>query len=264
MEQTISVCLFNELVAPGYHRMGISCAESYRHAEPGQFVMAGTPNETFPFLRRPFSIHGLLETDGFVRGIEILFKVVGPATRRMAGYRGGETISLLGPLGKGFTILPEYRKVLVVAGGIGVAPLVFLVRRMAESGMDLRSCEVFLGGRSGSDILCEDAFLNAGCRVRVTTDDGSMGDQCLVTHPVEKALSAGSPDMMYACGPDAMLRCLSGYAAKYRIPCQVSVETMMACGVGACLGCAVPDPADPGRYRHVCKDGPVFGSSQIY
>jgi dihydroorotate dehydrogenase electron transfer subunit len=264
MEQTISECRFNRPVAPGYYRMGISCPEAYSKSIPGQFVMVGLPEATVPLLRRPFSIHGLIKSGERVEGIEILYKVVGPATRRLATCGKGEPLSLLGPLGRGFTLSDKYRKIVIVAGGIGVAPLLFLAAKLKESGADPTLWKVFLGGRSEADILCLEDFSALGCPVHITTDDGSLGDQCLVTHPVEEALSAELPDIMYACGPDAMMQCIAGYAAKHRVHCQVSVETMMACGVGACLGCAVQHPQDSSRYHHVCKDGPVFESHLIY
>jgi dihydroorotate dehydrogenase electron transfer subunit len=106
--------------------------------------------------------------------------------------------------------------------------------------------------------LCLQELGEFGMRIFTTTDDGTAGDQCLVTDPVEIALSKHRPDMIYACGPMAMLKCLAGLVQAERIPCQVSIETMMGCGTGACLGCAVENRKDPERYYHACMDGPVF------
>ena len=105
--------------------------------------------------------------------------------------------------------------------------------------------------------------MRLGINVHTTTDDGSAGDQCLVTHPVEIAIQDVRPDIMYACGPAEMLKCVLGFAEKYAVPCQVSIETMMACGVGACLGCAVEDRTGSGKYLHACLDGPVFDAQVI-
>jgi dihydroorotate dehydrogenase electron transfer subunit len=151
----------------------------------------------------------------------------------------------------------------MVAGGIGVAPLVFLADHLAQRGLDPRSCFVYLGGRSAADLLCADEFLRLGMPVQTTTDDGSSGDQCLVTHPVELALDQHRPDILYACGPLAMLKCVVGIAEKNGIPCQISIESMMACGIGACLGCAVESRRTPERFLHTCMDGPVFDASDI-
>jgi dihydroorotate dehydrogenase electron transfer subunit len=150
-----------------------------------------------------------------------------------------------------------------VAGGIGVAPMPFLAARLLEKGMPPEKCHAFIGGRSKDDLLCVDELAALGLPLTLTTDDGSTGDQCLVTHPVEAALEAESPDAVFACGPMPMLACLAGILEKREIFTQVSVESMMACGMGACLGCAIA-PRDPDApYRHVCIDGPVFELNQI-
>ena len=106
-------------------------------------------------------------------------------------------------------------------------------------------------------------FNQLGIAVQTTTDDGSAGDQCLVTHPVEELIAASKPDLLVACGPMGMLACTVGIAEKYEVPCQVSIETMMACGMGACLGCAVEGLEQPDRFLHACLDGPVFDASEL-
>jgi dihydroorotate dehydrogenase electron transfer subunit len=111
--------------------------------------------------------------------------------------------------------------------------------------------------------LCCNEFLELGASVITTTDDGSDGDQCLVTHPLEKAMGITSPDVIVACGPMEMLACVVGIAEKYQVPCQVSIETMMACGMGACLGCAVETRIDAEHYLHACVDGPVFSADEL-
>lgn len=214
-------------------------------------------------LRRPFSIHRPVVRDGVTVGIELLYKVVGNGTRLLSTVAAGAVLDILGPIGNGFTIPKAPRTVYLVGGGIGVPPLVFLASELVESGMDMASSIMFLGGRSKEDLLCIDDFEDMGIEVRTTTDDGSAGDQCLVTHPLELAVAATPPDMIYACGPLPMLSCIAGISEKYRIECQISIESMMACGLGACLGCAVEKREDSGSYWHVCKDGPVFNASQL-
>ena len=139
--------------------------------------------------------------------------------------------------------------------------MVFLVERLAHS-HDLSACEIFLGGRSREDLLCLEDFGRMGVKVHRTTDDGSDGAQCFLTHPLEEAARERPPDVIYACGPMDMLSCVAGIAARQGIACQVSIESVMACGVGACLGCAVEGRAHDG-YLHVCKDGPVFDADRL-
>jgi len=117
---------------------------------------------------------------------------------------------------------------------------------------------VFLGGRSKDDLLCSDDFLHMGMKIHITTDDGSVGNRCFVTHPLEIALEKNLPDIIYACGPLEMLKCVAGISEKHTVPCQISIETIMACGMGACLGCAVERKETSVSYMHVCLDGPVF------
>ena len=134
----------------------------------------------------------------------------------------------------------------------------FLISHLLEKSIDRTRCKVFIGGKSKADLLCIEDFSNLGISVCTTTDDGSFGDQCLVTDPVEIEMSGCKPDIIYACGPMEMLSCVIGLAEKHEIECQVSIETMMACGMGACLGCAVQRRNDPQKYVHACLDGPVF------
>jgi dihydroorotate dehydrogenase electron transfer subunit len=138
-----------------------------------------------------------------------------------------------------------------------------LASTLQINGAELTECNVFLGGRSKNDLLCQDEFLSMGLTVYVTTDDGSMGDKCLVTHPLETASKMRRPDIIYACGPLEMLKCVVGIAEKHTVPCQISIETTMACGMGACLGCAVERKDSSGNYMHACLDGPVFDSKLL-
>jgi dihydroorotate dehydrogenase electron transfer subunit len=260
--QTESV-LWNRTVGPDVYKLAITCAPDYERSDPGQFVMLRIGYRSDPLLRRPFSIHRLLEEEGRVIGLELLYKVVGRGTRRMTFLKPGDPIDALGPLGRGFSLPEKEGPVFVVAGGMGVAPLLFLVQRMKVEFGGITGCRVFLGGRSAADVLCREDFQGLGAIVQTTTDDGSLGDQCLVTHPVEAALEIHAPDAVFACGPAAMLGCVAEMADKHRIPCQVSVETSMACGVGACLGCVVESRLNPDAYLHACIDGPVFDSHRV-
>lgn len=255
--------LWNNKVGPAYYRIGLTCHRGYSRAAPGQFIMLRFPDQISPLLRRPFSIHRLITTNGRTKGIELLYKVVGDGTKKLSGHKKGDIVDILGPLGNGFSFLDHYQRIFIVAGGIGVAPMLFLASYLQIKGVNLSGCTVFLGGRSKNDLLCRDDFVEIGMKMHITTDDGSAGDQCFVTHPLENALEERRPDIIYACGPLEMLKCIVGIAEKHAVPCQISIETIMACGMGACLGCAVESKEASDNYKHACMDGPVFDASML-
>ncbi len=245
-------------VAPGYRRLRLETQGAFERAVPGQFVMLGLGSSSPRLLRRPFSIHRRVDD-----GIDLLYRVVGPTTRAMAALSPGGVVDLLGPLGNGFTVPAAAGRITLAAGGIGVAPLVFLAETLVVSFRNRPVIDVFLGGRNRDDLLCRDDFKRLGLPVTVTTDDGSAGRQCLVTLPLELAAAAAAPDLICACGPPGMLRCVAQMAISRGIACQVSIETLMACGMGACLGCAVAGAQRQAPYLHVCKDGPVFEAQAL-
>lgn len=255
--------LWNRSIGSDYFHMGIQTDKGYETSIPGQFVMLRLGDRKSPLLRRPFSIHRLIVRKERIIGIELLYKVVGEGTEILSGYRSEDPIDLLGPLGNGFTVDDTHDTIFMVGGGIGIAPLLFLMDDLLSKGIDLARTTLFLGGKSKADLLCKDVFTEMGITVYTTTDDGSEGDQCVVTLPLETAVNGGAPDVIYACGPVAMLKCVVDIAAHHAIPCQISMETTMACGIGVCLGCAVEQPGDAKQYAHVCRDGPVFQSDRI-
>ena len=196
-------------------------------------------------------------------GLELLYKVVGKATYGLSLKQPGDHLDLTGSLGKGFRIPGKVAQIKIAAGGIGVAPMIFLVEYLQEQTRPAADIQVFLGGRSKADLLCLEEFSALGVPVRTTTDDGSAGDHCLVTDPLDNAVSENKPDIIYACGPLEMLACVAGIAHKHGVSCQVSIETMMACGMGACLGCAVARRDQTETYLHACLNGPVFDTMEI-
>jgi dihydroorotate dehydrogenase electron transfer subunit len=249
-------------VGPGYFRMGLAFPELARIARPGQFVMVKPPDKRIPLLRRPFSIHNRLVERGEVCGFELLYKVVGKGTESLSRMKAGDVLDVLGPLGNGFSSSEGIGEAFLVAGGVGVASLYYLGLELAQN-RAVKST-VFLGGCSASDILCQEAFEFLGARVRITTEDCSLGEKGLVTSLVHEAIEVdGKPDRIYACGPTGMLKAISGIAAAHDIECEISLETAMACGFGVCLGCAVEKAGSPGSYFHACTDGPVFDSRAI-
>lgn len=254
--------LWNRPAGGNCYRIGLACPRGFDQARPGQFVMVHLGCQHASLLRRPFSIFNLLDDRDRINGIELLYKVVGEGTARLSRLGPDDTLNVVGPLGHGFRLKgqgPFY----LAAGGIGVAPIHFLARFMVSEGIDPRHSRVFIGGRNQADVLCREAFGELGMPVIVTTDDGSAGEQCLITDPLEMAIERQKPACVFACGPEGMLRCVVGIVSRHRVDCQVSTETLMACGLGACLGCAVESTRPDGGYLHTCVHGPVFDAGDL-
>jgi dihydroorotate dehydrogenase electron transfer subunit len=254
----------NEKVSEGYFRLGAECNSHYLQAKAGQFVTIRLPEEKEPLLRRPFSIHRIIKQKSGKPRIEILYRVVGGFTKKLSQANPQCRLDLLGPLGKGFSVKKYNKSIAIVAGGIGVAPLVFLAGQLKNAGTDMGQVTVFIGGRLKNDILCESIFEKMGAQIQIATEDGSLGFHGMITPPFENWLQKNNnAEMIYACGPHAMLRAIGKMAAKAKIPCEVSIETLMACGLGVCMGCAVKTRDKTEGYRHVCKDGPVFDAAAL-
>ncbi|MEN8257136.1 MAG: dihydroorotate dehydrogenase electron transfer subunit [Thermodesulfobacteriota bacterium] len=228
-------------------------------AQPGQFVMVSVGHETTdPLLRRPLSIH---QAQSDV--LTLLYRIVGKGTKLMSIMKKGEEISLLGPLGKGFDVQPTPHHCLV-GGGLGVAPLLFLASQIKQRFPDSK-LSILLGGRSRDELLVLEDYQQVA-PVFLATDDGSQGMHGLVTDLLAKEIDG--PATIYSCGPTPMMKGVAALARQRNWPCQVSLETMMACGMGACLGCTVQRAGiaenEEQKYVHVCKDGPVFEAGEIW
>jgi dihydroorotate dehydrogenase electron transfer subunit len=261
IQEVVSI-LYNKKIGPDYFRMALECPALAGMARPGQFVMVRVPDMPVPFLRRPFSVHRpLIEAEKLI-GFELLYKVVGKGTRVMSEMKAGDLLDVLGPLGNGFSYSKGLNRAFLVAGGVGVASLYYLAQRLSED--SAAGMTIFLGGCSAADILCEKAFRAMGAVVMITTEDCSLGETGLITPVVDKTIhSDGKPDVIFACGPLPMLKAVGDIAAAHGVPCQLSLESAMACGFGVCLGCAVETASADGGYWHVCKDGPVFDSRDV-
>lgn len=225
-------------------------------SKPGQFVMIRTSRGKDPLLRRPFSVHQVL-ADG---QIQIYFRDVGRGTSILARAKLGDVFSVFGPLGRGFSIKKEQPSIFV-GGGCGIAPLLFLLKESCRLKNNLEEDIVILGGRSHEDVepLVED-FKEYGVPVRVSTDDGSMGQKGFVTD-IFNSLEVKKTCIVYVCGPESMMQNMAKLCNEQGLKCQVSVESVMACGMGACLGCARPDKN--GSYTHVCLNGPVYDAEKL-
>jgi len=254
---------WNRQAAPGYFRMGLACGMGFDTAKPGQFIMLRVAGGSQPLLRRPFSLLGLVHDAARVIGIEILYKVVGKGTEQLSHCREGQQLSVIGPLGNAFRVPDACRHPLLVAGGVGVPPIRFLAQTLLARRGNRDRCVVFIGGRTRDDLVCLTEFDLPGLLLDISTDDGSQGSRGVVTRRLQRAVDTGPVDLICACGPPAMLKAVAGIAAAHDIDCQVSIEAMMACGMGACLGCAVQLKGDDEPYRHVCVDGPVFDARRL-
>jgi dihydroorotate dehydrogenase electron transfer subunit len=227
-------------------------------SKPGQFVHLRVPGMEDAVLRRPFSIY---RAKG--RSLSLLYKEIGRGTAAMGAIRQGDRISLIGPLGKGFPPSRRASFPVLVAGGYGVAPLLFLAERTKTKGI------LFVGGATASDVLCTSEFRKIGWKVLVATEDGSMGTKGLVTSALDAWIAkrkAGQPEPeFYACGPDGMLKAVGQRAIANGWTAWLSLDKHMGCGVGACLTCVQRIRLDNGRetWARVCKDGPVFEARQI-
>jgi dihydroorotate dehydrogenase electron transfer subunit len=255
--------LWNLEIKSNYYKLALRCDARYRFAVPGQFVTLHLADRCKVLLRRPFSIHRVFESSPEHWGLEVLYKVVGPFTQALTLVQEGQPLSLLGPLGNGFEIPATASLVYLAAGGVGVAPMRFVVEELMVKGRESVGLVLFLGGRTRDEVVCEAEFRKLGVEVIVTTDDGSYGTQCLLTTPLEDRVRQKKPDLILACGPKGMLSCVAGIAGRYEVPCQVSLETMMACGMGVCLGCALPDASEPSKMLHACMDGPVVDATRV-
>ncbi len=277
---------FNRRVSAGYRHLGIASPGFLADLQAGRFVMVRPPQVGVPFLPRAFSLYRLSRTSDATPVIEILFKIVGRGTQYLAALEPGQELDLLGPLGNSFTPPPPGGSAVLVAGGIGVPPIAALARSLAPcEGSGVRGqgsgtpapasglrppvpcLEVFLGGKTHEDILCVDDFETLGIKPHITTEDGSLGTKGLITDLLGPFLITcyALRVTLYTCGPPGMLAAVARLAEKHGIPCQASVEANMACGFGACMGCAIEIRSqDTSRqYKLVCKDGPVFDAREI-
>ena len=242
-------------IAAGIFSYVIQCPEPAAAAKAGQFVHIKADGYT---LRRPISICEVDKENGTLR---IVFEVRGSGTEKLSHLQVGDKMDMIAPLGNGFTIkeIPEDKTVIVAGGGIGVPPML----QTAKSFVGNR-VKAVIGFRSRDRVILEDDLKRAGVDVSVCTDDGSYGEKGLVTFPLIEELEKGNTAMIYACGPTPMLKAIVNAAKVYNVPCEVSLEQRMACGVGACVGCAV-NINRGGRdfVLRVCKDGPVFKAEEV-
>ena len=254
VEQSVQI-ISNERDSDLYFRVVVRAAQIAPLVQPGQFAHVRILPLKHALLRRPFSI---FQVSGDT--LSILYKTIGQGTEVLSRMRPGENLSMIGPLGHGFTVPQPGREVpLLVAGGYGMAALYLLAQRSPQKGI------AFVGGRRRVDILCEEEFRALGWEVRATTEDGSHGEKGLVTHALADELRQRTPGRkLFACGPTPMLKAVGQLAAEFDLPAELSLDEHMGCGIGVCLTCVVPIKTNDGwEYQRTCTEGPVFDSRQV-
>lgn len=243
----------------GYVLLELRSPRVARRARPGQFLMVRVSGQPYPLLRRPLSIHARDEDS-----VEIFFARAGLGTAILADKKPGEMLDILGPLGKGFVIpgVTKGKKFCLVGGGRGIAPLYFLAQELRAKGGHPR---VFYGGKTEADLPLLQKFAAQKMEVFVSTDNGSAGFPGLVTAMLERDLvQSAQPALIFACGPDPMMKRTAEIAAERKIPAQLSLESIMGCGIGACWGCVRKiRKGRAAEWVKICEEGPVFSASEV-
>ncbi|MDR1832774.1 MAG: dihydroorotate dehydrogenase electron transfer subunit [Fusobacteriaceae bacterium] len=244
--------LANARVAENKYLMKVVSPKTVGAAKPGQFYMLRCKDDYFT-LRRPVSVHG---ADALTNVLEFYYEVKGAGTRDLAGFAPADGIEIQGPLGKGFTTAEKGRELLVVGGGMGLAPMKYLTEILKRD----NNVTLVAGGRDAEALRILSNFDLTGISVFVTTDDGAVGAKGTVIPKVSELLSEKKYDRIYVCGPAPMMILVGQLALAERVPCEISMESRMACGVKACVGCSFL--TNEGM-KKVCADGPVFDGTLI-
>lgn len=250
--------------AGAYYSLTLVAPEIAERAKPGQFVEIGVPENRNFLLRRPFSIHQASRRGGWAGTLEIVLDVVGPGTSWLAEARPHDVLDVIGPIGRSFTYPRELTTCLLVGGGYGAAPLFFLAEELRARN---KVVHMLLGARDHDRVFKPIEGKRLANTVVFTTEDGSMGQRGRVTDVLSDVIDRMGAEVVYACGPNPMLRAVAEQCLSAALPCQVAVEEMMACGVGVCWTCVVPVIALDGRgwwNVRACLEGPVFNGARIW
>lgn len=245
-----AVVITNNKVSSNIRKLVIFAPQMASQAIPGQFVHLRVSSSNDPLLRRPFSIGSVNLSDN---SLSIYYRIVGRGTDMMAALKENDVVDCLGPLGRGFELTGK--RPLLIGGGMGIAPLLFLAERLCP-----RPSQVLIGGRTETELFWHSLFKESCERIVLTTDDGTVGLRGTTIDALPDLLTE-KIDMVYACGPKIMLQGVVEKAQKAGIPCQVSLEEHMACGLGACLSCTCQ--ATDGTRKKICADGPVFWAEEV-
>lgn len=244
--------LANEAINANVKRMVIEAPQIAEAAQPGQFVHV-KKLDSVNFLRRPFSIADADRENGT---ITLIYRIVGKGTAEYAAMKVGEAFSILGPIGNGFAL--KDGRPLLVGGGVGIAPLIYLSRQLKD-----KKPILLIGGKNKDEVFWEKYLQEFADKIYITTDDGSVGFKGFTVQLLPQILAENNIEHIYTCGPNIMMEGVAKLAHKHDIDCQVSLEKRMACGIGVCLGCTFEDKLT-GKRRKVCTEGPVFASKEVF
>lgn len=261
--------LGNRAVSKYVRKMTIVAPEFAERVKPGQFVMLRLTEGSDPVLGRPFAV---FDADPLSGNVDVVYAVVGKGTRRLAHLRVGDSLSLWGPLGNGWSVarrekLPK--RLALVAGGVGHAPFYLLLKEILALPADQRPETTLLyGARTMARFSCITDFHTLGANVRLATEDGTFGTKGFVTDLLPEFFPEDAPSeesQILACGPQPMLRAVAKWSAQRNIECWTSLESPMACGMGICFSCVVDWKKDDGTwdYKRTCIDGPVFDAARL-
>lgn len=241
--------LENKAVFKNHFLLTLNCPHISKEVKPGQFINIQVSDGLDPFLKRPMSVC-------FSKGkkIKIFYRVQGKGTKQLSKRRVGEQLNIAGPFGNGFSE-PKNKKVCIVAGGCGIAPLMLLLPKIKN-----KHSLIIYGAKNKSQLFGKEWIQKIGIRFEIATDDGSAGEKKSAPQVLAEVLKKGNFDSIITCGPKIMMQKVSKIASEKNITCEVSLEENMACGVGACLGCVVKTKSG---FKTVCKDGPVFRGKEV-
>lgn len=247
----------NEQLTADLFEMEIIAPQSALLCQPGQFLQLRVNANHDPLLRRPISIYDVDQERGT---ISLFYKVVGRGTNLLAAYKAQDYIDIMGPLGTGFSLPDAAVRAVLVGGGVGIAPLLYLARCLQT-----QECEVTVlyGVGRNQELAAARRFENLGVELLTATMDGSEGYKGLVTDLLFEQIQPHAADRLYTCGPEIMMAAVAKFAGQHNIWGECSLEEHMACGVGACLGCARKLKSSDSGYVKVCQDGPVFDLQEV-
>jgi dihydroorotate dehydrogenase electron transfer subunit len=247
-----------------YWSMTLVAPDIAEEARPGQFVEIAVPRGRDFLLRRPFSIHQASRRGGWAGTIEVVFDAVGPGTSWLSEVKPHDVLDVIGPLGRGFQLPRGAVPSLLVGGGYGAAPLYFLAEELLRRG---KPVNMIIGARDHERVFKPVEGKRLSTLIVVTTEDGSMGERGRVTDFLGPLVERTRSRVVYACGPNPMLRAIAEACRGWKLPCQVAVEELMACGLGVCWSCAVPVLAKDGQgwwNMRACVEGAVFNGSRVW
>ncbi len=242
----------NEKLCPQFYRLSFDAPALAKTVQPGQFVHIRTSDGLEPFFRRPFSVYRAR------RYVEIFYEAIGPGTKLLARKQKGDSLDVLGPLGTPFVLPPEGTKqVVMIAGGIGIAPFLLLSDILKKQKYELI---LLYGGRTRGYVYPMTEFKENGVKVHIATDDGSIGAKGRVSALFNKIALKPAATFVYTCGPNPMMKAVQEFTLQNHLHGQAACEELMACALGACLGCSIQTKHG---YKTVCYDGPAFDLDEV-